>query len=620
MRKSLWRWWLLLSGGVAIGLVVLALYWRANPQCAAVFGDDLLPRGGFARDADQDMFPDGWDALVKGPIRLAAQGDFTVTGSGRSIQVIGIANALFTPRVSVQPARSYCVVAQALADQAPAPTRMRFQFHWFDASGAEVAQDVTDWQVVKTPAGGGWSVLRGAFRAPGTATGLRVSFHPASDDRIYLDQISLRRGGAGLFDGQRAFESMPAQAAITLSPWPYGRRAALSFSFDWETAMGGLIHSRSVEDLYSDQDPLVRGLRMRQGITETLAIFRPYGIRATYYATGYNFLTGNREATMFMGNPTYAWATPANRWRSDWSHRAWFSHDPFTDYHDQARVGAAWYFGDLISVLINAGQDIQSHTFSHFYGGFVSPDDWRADFDAWRGVAAAQGHAPARSLAFPWSSSGGMSYAGWDVFVANGVTSVTRLSHQPQYRLFAYQDDVPIRPRCMPLPGHETILACPDIYLTPGVREEKVLRAIDEVLASGGALDVWAHTEEVITPQQLATWRRVVAAAARNPDLWIAPLAEIADWQQAIAAVQVSRITPTIVPDALAQVYQVTLRNQSAQRLQGVTLRFPFAVARVTSLDQPSGDQQPLVDGHEVVVTLAAEHAITLEVVPLMAR
>lgn len=596
-----------------------AVYWRANPQCAALPGGDLLPNSDFSADVDGDNLPDGWDAAVKGPVHLAAEGDYTVTGHGRSIQIIGIANALYSPKIAVQPGVSYCVVAQALADQAPAPTKIQVRFHWLDAAGVEAAQDTTGWLAVKTPAGGGWSILRGSFSAPPDSAGLRVSFHPASDDRIYLDEVHLRHGGAPLL-GQRPIAPQPApKPAVAIAPWPDGKQAALSFSFDWETAMGGLIHSRSVEDPYADQDPVQRGLRMRQGITETLKIFQPYGIRATYYATGYNFLTGNRAAESFMGNPTYAWATPANRWRSDWSKRPWFSLDPHTDIHDIAGNGAAWYFGDLIPMLKQAGQDIQSHTFSHFYGGFVGPDDWRADFAAWHTVAARQGVAPARSLAFPWSGSGGMSYAAWDVLVENGITAVTRLSHQPQYRLFAYANEVPVAPRCVPLPGHESILACPDVYLTPGAREAQALKAIDAALQSNGMVDIWAHTEEVTSPAQIATWRRVVAYASGHPTIWIAPLAELTDWQRAIASVRILRIEPEINAQSKAAAYQLTVVNQSARRLDGVTLTFPFAVAQAQiDAQQPTGaDQRAVaVRSNQVALSLDAGQTVVVRVSP----
>src|SRR5512138_1795978 len=95
---------------------------------------------------------------------------------------------------------------------------------------------------------------------------------------------------------------------------------------------------------------------------------------------------------------------------------------------------------------------------------YSSAAEWRADFDAWREAAAARGVPIARSLAFPWSSSAGMSDDNWRELEAAGITSVTRTNwSQPAYRL-ADRDTW----HCRPVPGHERILACPDFYLIAG--------------------------------------------------------------------------------------------------------------------------------------------------------
>jgi peptidoglycan/xylan/chitin deacetylase (PgdA/CDA1 family) len=557
----------------ALGFLVV------NPTCAALpLRTELLPS--FDDTPLAATLPAGWGAAVRGPARLA---EYTVGGEGRSLLLIGIGNSLSTPPISVAPGRRYCLVVQALTDRAPAanlgPTRVQARFHWLQASGQPLAEAHSGWLEVKTPEGGGWSLLRAQAQAPEGAAQLRVSFHPASDDPIYLDELHLRQGGAWSVARAQSVTRPDPQRAVTLAPWPGGKRAALSFSFDWETTMGGLIHSRSAGDPNFDQDPVARGLRMRQGVTETLKIFAPYGVRATYYATGYNLLMGNRERRTFMGDPTYSWATPANRWRNDWSQRPWFGDDPFTDHADADSQGAAWYFGDLVALLRAAGQDIQSHTFAHFYGGFVSPQDWQADIAAWQAEAASHGMRGPQSIAFPWSSSGGMSYAAWQVLEQQGIRSVTRLSDQAQYQLFEYVDDVPVAPRCLPVPGHE-IVACPDIYLTPGLREQKALQAIDAAIAAEGALDIWTHTEEVVSPEQIATWQRVVSSAAERDELWIAPLDEIAAWQRALGQVQVGALTP-------GAPYRLEISNHGAGApLDGVTLRLPFAVRSSQVLEQ----------------------------------
>jgi hypothetical protein len=364
---------------------------------------------------------------------------------------------------------------------------------------------------------------------------------------------------------------------VQIEPWPNGYRAALSFSFDWETTMGGLIHSRS-DDPNSVENPEARGLRMREGITTTLRLFQPLGIRATYYANGYNFLLGNAERRQFMGDPTYQWANKANGWPSDtWKTTPWFAKDPYSTIESRP----AWYFGDLIAPLQRAGQDIQSHTFSHFSGGDASTADWQSDLQTWRAIAAERNVPPARSLAFPWSRSNGLSYADSDAIEAGGITSVTRTNwnpKQPQYRLVSTED-----PHCRPVPGHERILACPDFYLHSQETAAQAIELIDRTIAVGGMIDVWAHTEEVTSPEQIAAWGQVVSYAAQQRDagkLWIAPLADIADWQAAVAELKIENVE--LKNRADGSMLSFTLTNGSNRDLNGVTVTLPFIPKQIT--------------------------------------
>jgi peptidoglycan/xylan/chitin deacetylase (PgdA/CDA1 family) len=333
--------------------------------------------------------------------------------------------------------------------------------------------------------------------------------------------------------------------------------------------MGGLVHSRSVGDPEFDKDPVARGLRMREGITTTLRLFQQHGVRASYFATGYNFLRGNVERRRFMGDPTFAWATRANGWTSDrWASRPWFADDPY------GTVGSdpAWYFGDLVPALLGAGHEIQSHTFSHFFGGYVDAATWSEDLEAWEAVAAEAGVPPARAVAFPWSSSSGLSDANWDALERAGVVAVTRLSDQAQYNLFPLDDaGLVADSRCRWLPGREgRILACPDFYLTPD-RAELAMRQIDRAIEQGGMIDIWAHTEEVTSPEQIAAWERVVRRAAEDPAVWVAPLTQIADWQRAVAGVRVEALGKTN--------YRVS--NTGELALVGLTLTTPSGAVTI---------------------------------------
>jgi hypothetical protein len=585
---------LVLLGGALLGLGGAALLVRARlARCASVplLAADRLPAPDFARlQADARSgpgvppLPAGWSA----PARGVQIGGFTVIGTGHSFQLIGIANALQAPPLDVWPGESYCVAAQALADSTSG-TRLRVQFDWRDAQGRTVATDAGMWQAVRRWEGvsdqGAWSTIVAGFPAPAGAAELAISFHPASDDRVYLDAIHVRRTiGLNLSrddrNGQRTTDN--GQHSVVVQPWPNGYRAAVSFSFDWETAMGGLIHSRSrSDDPNSGQNALDRAMRMRAGVTTTLDLFRPDGIRATYYATGYNFLLGNTEKRQFMGNPTFAWATQQNRWLDDtWTHTPWFADDPY----GTVQTDPAWYFGDLVPPLQRAGQDIQSHTFSHMDGGLAGAATWRADMAAWNDVAAGRGVAGARSLAFPWSSSAGMSYANWDELEQAGISSVTRTNWtQDQYDLFGRDaQGFTVAPHCIPLPGHERILACPDFYLT-AQRAALALKQLDTAIAGGGMIDIWAHTEEVVSPEQIAAWRQVVSYAAGQRDagaLWIAPLAEIADWQAATAELRIENEELRNPSDA--SMLSFSVHNASQRDLSGVTLKLPFQPKKMT--------------------------------------
>jgi hypothetical protein len=573
-----------------LGLVGLVLVIQnRQARCAAVpfLTHELLPNAALAA-GEQPHMPAGWSAAAPGvELQGSAGKGFDYNNDGRALQLIGIGNFVQTPPIPIQPGARYCFTGRALTDSAKrSATRLRLNFDWRDAQNRPLGKHLTDWQPVvlwqPETQPNDWSAIIGAFDAPAGATTLLIQLQPASDDRVYLDAMHLREQRLEIRDWtQQNNPQSPIsnlQSPIAIAPWPNGYRAATSFSFDWETAMGGLIHSRSVDDANAGLDWQLRAMRMRQGVTTTLELFRPYGIRATYYANGYNFLLGNTERRQFMNNPTFAWAdhTTNKKWPNDaWASTPWFAYDPY------GTIGSdpIWYFGDLIPVLLEARQDIQSHTFSHFDGGLATQPEWLADLQAWRMVANERGVHPARSLAFPWSSSAGMSYADWDALEAAGITSITRTKPgQPQYALAN-----PADPHCSPVPGHERILACPDFYLHSQETAAQAITLIDRTIAASGTIDLWAHTEEVTSPEQIAAWGQVVRYAAQQRDagaLWIAPLAEIADWQAAVAECKIENVELKTQSNGSTLSFKLT--NDSTQDLNGLTLTLPFKPKQLT--------------------------------------
>jgi hypothetical protein len=591
----------LLVGGLGLTIFVQ----QRIAACAAVplLAEQLLPNADLAQPGDPPSLPQGWGAAAPG-VQLGA---FALDGDRRSLQLIGIANYVQTPTIAVQPERSYCFTGFAITDSVlGSPTRVQLSFHWRDAAGNALAVDQSPWLPVRLwradapPAG--WSPLQATFRAPAAAAELNVRIAPASDDRIYLDVMALRQAGTP------APRPAPPSADLPqLRPWPDAKRAAVAFTFDWETTMGGLIHSRSLGDPNFDDDPVVRGMRMRTGITTTLEIFRPHDIRATYYATGYNFLPGNTARATFMENPIYAWASTENRWTSDrWTTTPWFADDPYGTVQSHP----AWYFADLLPLLQAAQQDIQSHTFSHFYGGFVDAREWTLDLDEWARVAALQQVPPASSLAFPWSGSGGMSDANWQLLAERGIRSVTRLSDQSQYNLFPRDEAGLIRePQCRTLPGHPRILACPDFYLTPAGLEPARAQ-LERAIAAGGMIDFWAHTEEVTSPEQIAAWREMVDYVANHDELWVAPLSEIAARRQAVAQVEL-----TLLPAAEGEL-RFVLHNHSELDLPGLTLALPFVPERLSINDDELSANMPLV-GRDLLLEVAAGRSMEVRLWPV---
>ncbi len=590
------------------GGILFLIQHQARCEALPWFNANRLPNADLAAASAGNGLPDGWGRLaggveLRGP---AVDGEgFDLDGDGRALQLIGIANAALTPPTAVEPGTDYCLTLQALTDSPQrSPTRLRLVFEWLDSTGTTIGSAATPWQSVVLWSAdappSGWSPISGSAVAPAAAAQLRVRIEPTSDDRIYLDHFFLARGGSEVLQATAGTDAVPFRVAR----WPAGKQAALAFSFDWESAMGGLIHSRSVDDPNSDQDPLLRALRMREGITTTLAVFAPHEIRATYFANGYNLLFGNREQRTFLNDPIFSWANRANGWLSDrWQTTRWFVDDPYLD----VAAAPAWYFADLLAPLRAADQEIASHSFSHLHVGLADLTQWRDDLATWNRIAAEQGLGPATSLAFPWSSSAGLSDAGWDALEQAGIRAVTRLSDYGPYNLFPTdQNGLVISPFCRWVPGRESrVLACPDAYLTPS-REAIVLRQIDAVLAAGGMIDVWAHTEEVTTPEQIAAWQRVTAAAAAEPRLWIAPFGEISAWQSARDRLL---IEPAAAGAGGGDVWRLT--NRGDVTLRGLVLQLPVGISDAAVDGTPAGIE---TSGGENTLTLDLAVGQTIEV------
>jgi len=534
---------LLTVAGVAV--------WRQyrRPALPSLYAHgNLLINPGFQEDADGDARPDGW---TSGP--AAELGDWTITPEpgGHSLRLTGSGSYVRSAAIVVWPGKRYQLSLYALTDAAEA-NRLQVLFLWEDSRRETIERQASPW--LEVPAGQ-WRRLTSEAQAPANASGLSILVRPAGDDPVYIDDLHLAEDG------------------VRLEPFPDYARAALAFTVDWETAMGGLIHSRS-DDAYDPATAEQRGLAMREGAENLLALLEHYGIRATWYASGYSLLEGNASGQAFAGDPTYTWASRANGWRNDrWVTTPWFVDDP----HGTAQSYPAWYFGDVVSRLLAAGQDIQSHTFGHLYAGHASPEELRTDLQLWNDAAAAAGAPRARSLAFPWGASLGMSDANYDALEALGYIAVTRTYHEPQgrsqYWILPPDDLFHMRT----VPGHPDLWAFPDHYFPGHATDPAWAReVVDRVLLERGVTSLWAHTEEVLSAEQVAAWDEVLAyaAARRDAGLWVAPLTEVVAYRKALSRVEINS-------EVKGERLEVVVRNGNDHALAGLTLTMPGPIQEV---------------------------------------
>jgi peptidoglycan/xylan/chitin deacetylase (PgdA/CDA1 family) len=429
---------------------------------------------------------------------------------------------------------------------------------------------------------------------------------------------------------------------VRLEPLKYFASAAVAFSFDWESAMGGLIHSRggafsegevSGKDLTeaTEQEAVKyaaeRGLEMRKGADNLAGMFKRYNIRASFYATGYNLLDGNTGRKTFSDNPIYKWANPENRWGTDyWTRNFWFKHDPY----GTVQTDPAWYFGDQTDRLFAAGHEIASHTFGHLYVKATSPAEFARDFAEWQNQAKMRGLPPAQSFAFPWQSSNSLGKEHYDVLYNAGFRIVTRLNLTQQdiktdaQGTLYYGDRNPsltpnpntvyfylTRPRYAPRNGKEGAIdprfyVLSDYMLVPGAKSETTaLNLIDDLLKRRGSYgSIWTHPEAVVKPEDVATWDRVIAYAAnlRTNGLWVDTVEALVQHR-----IDVSKVKVKTEWKNGGKSLKITLTNPTARPIEGLTLTMPRPVASAPTALR-------IKDAQLLAPTLAPNATLTLEV------
>lgn len=545
---------ILLVAAIAGGFLLLGLRFAPQRSPTAWTNGNILPNADWSSASTN--IPDGWH--VNGSVERADANTGYVLEGDHSLKMYGVNSFARSPSIMVQSGQRYRVGFQALVDvgtqRGTTPAQLQVWIHWIDAAGDDVRLDKQPAVSIGFDQAGSptWTkVLVETEPAPSNADRMAISIYPLADDVLYLDDLSLNAAG------------------VYIEPYPKGAQAAVSFSVDWETAMGGYIHSLTAPPTAA----VTTGLQARQGTQNLLDLLKPYNLRATWFSNGYNFLSGNVERRTWMGDPTFTWAvSTTTRWQPiDWTRTKWFAYDP----HGTVQSDPAWYFGDLVPQVQTAQQSIESHTFSHMYVGFAPVSDLQNDFAAWRDVAASQQVNPAQVLAFPFGGSDGMTAAHWLVFKQAGINTVTRTRISRTINDTKDRHLLINRSRWLPrlLPEHD-VLVMPDAYLMPD-RADQVQSYLQQAIAAGGMIDIYAHNHEIVAPEQIAAWQRMIKLAADDKRVWIAPMLEIANYWRGVRSIE---LTTTNNDDGSLK---LNIENPSSYDLAGLTLMMPRSIERV---------------------------------------
>lgn len=476
-----------------------------------------------------------------------------------------------------------------VANLANAPTgQVQPRLVWFDESLRTIG--FTDRAIVKTTPMvpeldnfGNASVDTSMFhtetyKVPDGAKSMQLEFRNIGSERIKLYKVKLSNLGVYV-------ESHPNAAS-----------ASIAFSFDWETAMGGAVHSKGDEE-HDVAGAEQHGMEMREGSDWLNDIFVSNHISATFYATGYNLLDGNTDRKTFNGNPTYRWASRKDGWFSEyWLTHPWFSDDPFGTY----QTDPAWYFGDQTRKLLAAGHEIAPHTFAHIYVRGSNPEELATDLDEWIKYAAAAGVPPPTTFAFPWRSSNSLTKEFYDVMHSRGIRAITRIYAPDMKDLYTlgnalvYTDiaqarpypDMPVMPDF--LLGSPSTSSGEEAGGAPITREQG-LNVINEAIARRGTTSFWQHPEQLALDPSFnvvrQAWTDVVHKAAQERDkgrAWIATVADITEYQRDVMSVTVSLQAPGIFGGK----WRMDVHNDSGKELDGVTLTLP---GEVVAISDPQG-------------------------------
>ncbi len=542
---------LAVGGGLLLATMTVVPIMAARAEASSSnHGENLLGNGSFSSLDPDSGKPLGWD--VRGPLDAVRQGAITLSPPTQ----------ISSPLVEVRSRNP--LVVEVSATEGP----IEVSYQWEDLAHRVLEIDT---YTLGPPAH--WRQEASAS-PPIDAVGMRLVLRPMRTTTIL--SVFLWEDG------------------VRLEPFPNYYRGGLAFSFDWETAMGGAIHSRG-DPNHDVAGAEAMGMKMREGAKWLGDLLADYGISGTFFATGYNLLDGNPTRRQFVGNPTYRWANRKNGWASDyWVSHPWYSDDPYGDYTSDP----AWYFGDLTRYLLGQRHDIQTHTFGHLYVRGTKPEELDEDLKEWNRVAIEAGLPPAVAFSFPWTSSNSVGTEHFRVLAKNGIKYVTR----------TYDDPYPFELRT--LPEATDLMFFPDMQLEPDRGSlENAIRKMEEAIVRRGYISFWTHPSDVVGEEGQRVWSEIVHQAtrkSRSGELWIDNITSILDYHRGLQQVRVSSFK-------LGNTWRFMVVNEGTALLRGVTLSLPGSIVRAEVEGEPwkdfAGSRMRLPDlapgtPVEVVVTL----------------
>lgn len=477
--------------------------------------------------------------------------------------------------ILVRPGANYRYSFYAFSDDSLVTTQAQVRLLWLGADLSDLSWDdspaVSTNYMLSGVQGKNWparAFVAGSGVAPAGAKALRFELTALGPGAVKLRSMSVVQDG------------------VYVEAHPNAASGSLAFSFDWESAMGGPIHSQGMTG-HDVQGAVAHGLLMRQGADWLNSLFVTNHISATFYATGYNLLDGNTQRLTFSGDPTYTWAKPKNHWSTDWwlSH-PWFSDDPFGTYQSDP----AWYFGDQTRALLQAGHEIAPHTFAHIYVRGSTPGELATDMDEWLKYSKLAGVPPPTTFAFPWRSSNSLTADFYDVLYQRGIRAVIRV-YAPDLRDLYTIGAAPVYTQMAVMPDFMLGSAAAGMGEETGgvLNEAQGMNVISETLARRGTTSFWQHPEQLGDDPGLANvraaWQAVTEAAAHERDngrLWITTVADITAYQR-----DVMSVTTTLQKAGAG--WQIAVRNDSGSELHGVTLTLP---GEASAASDPNGTVQ----------------------------